>query len=345
MKRLLAVICFLIMLFLFVLSAFSAHIDGFDTGAEWDGATTYKLVNGESNCGVNFGAVKVEFDFENSAVFLCFMFIDPVLEQDNSLAGISLEIENSSPFEITLNNSPSSYDIQKYSFDGALSVDENNGVTCEIRIGIKSGLPKTLDGRVRFIDAKGEPSNYYNFSLINEKYVETTALEIAPTHDNSDPAYNPDLLTSKTANAKRTTQKRSTTQKFVIKTSPPYSYTGKTKETSKKSTEPAKSETLAAATIVYYEKEVIISHIPVTEAAVNVIKNELTATGTTHSVETEMHYSTEVSETSKTMPLSKGQKYKTIATFFGGLLFLIIAVFGAFSAKKNRDSSNNTEEE
>ncbi len=339
MKRFLAVICFLIMLFLFVSSAFSAHIDGFDTGAEWDGATTYKLVDGESNCGVNFGAVKVKFDFENSAVFLCFMFIDPSLEQDNSLAGISLEIEDSSPFEITLSSSPSSYDIQKYSFDGALSVDENNGATCEIRIGIKSGLPKTLDGRVRFIDAEGEPSNYYNFSLVNEKYVETTALNIAPTYDNSDPAYNPDLLTSR-----RTTRKRSTTQKFVIKTSPPYSYTGRTEKTTKKKTESTEPKTSVIPTVFYYEKEVIISHIPVTEASVNVTANEQTTVETTRFVETEMHYSSERSETSNTIPLSKGQKYKILATFIGGLLFLIIAGFGAFSAKKNRDSSNNTEE-
>lgn len=343
MKRIFAAIVSLLILFSFVVSAFSADIDGFDMGTEWDGATTYKLVDGESNCNVNFGAVKVKFDSENSAVFLCFMFIDPDLKPDNTLVGISLEIENSSPFEITMTGSPAGYDISKYSFDGAMSIDENSGATCEVRIGVKEGLPKTLDCTVRFIDASGAPSNYYDFTLVNEDYVETTALVIAPTQDNSDPAYNPDLLTSKTTKAKTTkvkttkekttkkttTKKQTTTKKTAIKTTKPH--TGTTKAaTEKKTTKTGVVETAAGVTVYYYEKEIIISQVP----AQTVVAYEPTTA----------EY-TEVSETQKSVSLSQGQKYKKIITAIGGVLFLIIAVFGVIGAKRSKNSQEEEKSE
>lgn len=359
MKRIFAAIVSLLILFSFVVSAFSADIDGFDMGTEWDGATTYKLVDGESNCNVNFGAVKVKFDSENSAVFLCFMFIDPNMELDNTLVGISLEIENSSPFEITMSSSPAGYDISKYSFDAAMSIDENSGATCEVRIGVKEGLPKALDCTVRFIDASGEPSNYYDFTLVNEEYVETTALVIAPTQDNSDPAYNPDLLTSKTTKAKTTkvkttkikttrekttkkttTKRQTTTKKTAIKTTKARTSTAKA-ETENKTTKAKAVETAAVVTVYYYEKEVVIvQQTPQTSAE---MRAETTVQTTAYEPTTAEY--AEVFETQKSISLSQGQKYKKIITAIGGVLFLIIAAFGVFSAKRNKNTSEKEETE
>lgn len=338
MKRVFAAIASLLFLFSFVVSAFSVDIDGFDMGTEWDGATTYKLVNGESNCNVNFGAVKVKFDCKNSAVFLCFMFIDPALKPDNTLVGISLEIENSSPFEITMSSSPAGYDISKYSFDGAMSVDENSGATCEVRIGVKEGLPKTLDCTVRFIDASGAPSNYYDFTLVNEEYVETTALVIAPTQDNSDPAYNPNLLTSKTTKAKTTkikttkattSKKQTTTKNTAIKTTKPQTSATKA-ETVKKTTKASVPDTVAGVTVFYYEKEVVVlQQAPPTSAE--------TQTETTVYEPTTAEF-TEMSDTQKNVSLSQGQKYKKIITAIGGILFLIIAACGVVGIKRGKNS-------
>ena len=69
MRKCFTVICILILTLLTASTAYSADIDGFDNGAEWDGAAVLKLVDGESNCNVNFGLVKAEFDNDNSAVF------------------------------------------------------------------------------------------------------------------------------------------------------------------------------------------------------------------------------------------------------------------------------------
>lgn len=351
MKRVSAFFCALIMLFAFVVTAFSADIDGIDNGTEWDGATVYKLLDGESNCGVNFGAVKVKFDLENSAVFLCFMIVDPELETGNAHVGISLQIENSLPFEITMSSSPNYYDVSKYSFEGAMSVDENNGAICEIRLGVKEGLPKELDGSVRFIDANGEPSNYYYFTLVNEQYVETTAVQIAPTRDNDDPAYNPDLLTSKAKTTKksttkksRTTTKKTTSSKTTTRKSingTPYSYTGRTEKITERKTE-AQTEkivdTPAGITVYYYEKEVIISQVPVTQAAET--SEQIVYATAVHTATTAPN--TEI-RAQKTVSLSKGSKYKIIASVIGSIAFAAVAVFGVTGVKRKRGFGENNE--
>lgn len=330
MKRILSCAVSALLLLAFAVSAFSADIDGYDKGAEWDGATVYKLVDGESNCNVNFAAVKVKLDAENSAVFLCFMFIDPNLEADNAAVGVSLSVENSAPFEITASSSPAGYDIGKYSFDGAITVDENSGATCEMRIGFKEGLPKTIACTVRFIDANGEPSNYYDFVIVNEFFVETTAMVLEPTRDNSDPAYNPDLLTSKTKATKKTTERKTTTQKFVIKTSPLYSYTGRTKkETTKKAKQTKAVKTTEAATVGYAEKEAVIKTVVQTDAV-----TQPATTQSTTAFDTQTPEIASAQQTQKVVSVSQGEKYKRIITAVGGALFLLIACFGVYSAKR-----------
>ena len=335
MKRIFSVTVSVLLLLAFAVSAFSADIDGFDKGAEWDGATAYKLIDGESNCNVNFAAVKVKIDAENSAIFMCFMFIDPNLDAENALAGVSLAVENSTPFVITASSTPAVYDIEKYSFDGAISVDENNGATCEMRIGFKEGLPKTIGCTVRFIDASGEPSNYYDFVVVNEFYVETTAMVLEPTRDNSDPAYNPDFHTTKAKTTKKTTRK-TTTQKFEIKTSPPYSYTGRTKrETTKRTKQTETVKTDAVTTVHYVEKEVVIKTVIQTDAVTQPVTTQQST-----AVDAETIEIVSESQTQKVVSLSQGQKYQKIITAVGGVLFLAIACFGVFSAKRR----NNTEE-
>ncbi len=100
-------VCFVAILCLFgFLNAHAVEIDGIDGGYEWDGLQPYVLISGESNCSVNLGTMKLKFDNENRAVFFCFMLKDPKLEKDNLNVGISLSIENSEPFVITMSSTP-----------------------------------------------------------------------------------------------------------------------------------------------------------------------------------------------------------------------------------------------
>ena len=350
MKRFSAAVLALAFLFVFASEAVSMKIDGIDNGVDWDGATVYDLIGGSSNCGVTQGFVKVKFDNKNSAVYLCFMFIDPALKKDNLNAGISVQIEGSTPFVLTMSNSPSDYDIDSYSCSGAMTINEHNGATCEMRIGFKSGVPQRISGSVRFIDAEGAPSNYYPFTLINEEYSEPTNLIISPTADNKDPAYNPNLMTERSTKAKseKTTKQkttRATTTKFYIQTSPPVTYTGKTKaQTTKRTTTKTESQSTAekvettkkkqtspvGATIYYYEKEVIISVVTAEQQSTNAVTEALVIS------ETE-------SEKAAGISLSNGTKYKKAAIAIGIILFLTIAAAGTFGAKKSRTNSEITE--
>lgn len=345
MKATLSLFLASILLLLLSAAAFSADIDGIDNGAEWDNATAYRLVDGESNCGVEFGLVKVKFDMENSAFFMCFMFIDPMLEQGNLSVGVSVSIENSEPFVLTMASSPQNTDIDKYNITGAMSIDENNGATCEIRVGVKAGLPKTVSGNVRFIDASGEPSNYYAFTLVNESYVETTGVIISPTKDNDDPAYNPGLLTRKTTKEqtlkpdttrkKRTTTKPTERTRWALKDSP-YTYTGRTKrETERK--EIVQTVIVPAVTVYYYEKEIIISHVFISEPNALVKETREVSTDITSSVSESQNQTV---ETGYDGYLSDGKKYKIVLMLCAGAAFAAIAMFGVSTAKHKTEKEN-----
>ncbi len=349
MKKIISSLLIFIFLYVIGFNAFSFFVDGKDSGVEWDGSSVYKLVDGESNCGVNFGLVKVKFDYDENAVCLCFHFIDPELLSDNNLAGISITVDDSASYEIVSSDGISSENIDSYSFDGAICIDENNGATCEIRVGIKSSLPESVDFVVRFIDSHGYYSDYYYFTISNEMYDVTEPIIINPTGDNNDPAYNPDnttfpsekttkLKTTKSTTAKKTTTKKSTSstskrESEMIITSP-YTYTRrqKTTVTKKPETESTVSKTKESAKsnkviekIHYYEKEIYISEVYITQT------QELSSTvDVTTATETVLADETTVS-------LSKGTKYKKIFSAVGLLGFILLAFIGVRTANKSKN--------
>ncbi len=322
-----------ILIFVYCFTAFGINIDGNDCGTEWDGATAYKLFSGESNSSVNFGTVKVKFAPEEYAVYLCFTFLDPCLEKGNDLAGISLSVENSPSYVLTMANSPSAADVDNYEVSGAMYIDENNGGTCEVRVGIKHGVPKELSCSVRFLDYEGVPSNVYNFTLVNESYTETTQMYIAPTADNSDPVYNPDLLTTispgttkpKKTNTEKTTKEKITTERTTKEKTTKATTTKKKTTTKAEKTTRAETKTKKETqnqTVYVYEKEIIISQVVVT-IPVSVTESSTTQNDTT--VETTQP--TQIN-------ISAGSKYKKIAGVIGAVAFIAVAAWGTASAKK-----------
>ena len=202
MKRLLCAVAALLMLLAFAVSAFSVTVDGIDGGAEWDGAPVKRLFSGESNCKVNFAAVKAKVASSESAVYLCFMFKDPDAALFNPAAGVILNVGNDT-FTVTMESAPCSDDTPDHSFDAAITADQNHGMTCEIRLGVKHGVPKSLDMSVRFIDTAGELSNHYAFTVENTEYSETQPVIVAPPTEKS----------AKTTKAKKTTTQRNTTKR------------------------------------------------------------------------------------------------------------------------------------
>ena len=345
MKHIFSIVFILMLLLSLVTSVFSYDIDGIDNGYEWDGATVYKIFDGESNSGVDFGVLKYKFDYETSAVLFCFMFSDPELEPDNTNAGVLLTVEGSD-YEIFASDGTKSLNINPYSFDGAIHLDENNGATAEIRVGVKSGLPESMDCCVRFIDSNGYYSNYYSFVVINNAYQETEKVVIYPSDK-----YITERYTEKTR--KLTTEKKTTKRTTTEKTT----YLRTTKPTTQKvrTTKPEESTSVTViskttkpfttaenkVTIIYHEKEIYISHVYIqpTESTTSTT-SATSATSETESSATDIL--TEIVPDTSDITLSQGTKYKKILTAVGLSAFIILACFGIYSAKKN--SGNNMEE-
>lgn len=333
----------------FVFNAFSVNIDGVNDGAEWDGAPVEKIFEGESNSKIKFASVKNMIDSEESALYLCFMFIDPYLETDNIYAGISLTMENYDTFSFDASDSYYHSDTYDFSFDGAIFIDENNGASCEIRIGFKEGIPENISLDVRFIDSSGTYSNVYPLSIFNNSYSETTELFI------NEPVYVEVKTTrrkSNTVKVNKTSEydlKNRTTKpdktEFYIQTSPPYSYVRKTKASkTQKVTDEAKTKPVTKrqeAVTVFYEKEVIISHIYVT-AEVSTTAETVTSSVAEKSVyEISANTSAPSTFVTKPIPLSKGTKYKIIIGIVSAVSFTAVAVASTVGAKKNNHKENN----
>lgn len=351
--------------------AYSVNIDGIHSGDEWDGATVNKIFDGESNSGADFGLVQTMIDDENSAVFLCFMHKDPNLEVGNLYAGVEVSIESSNSFEVISGSSPSYADSSEYSFEGAVSVDENNGATTEIRVGFKFGLPREISCKVRFIDASGAKSNQYGFKIINDFYTETTEMTITQTQPETtqkettqkittskkDKTTKPKKETTKKAEKKttkksqpKTTKKTTVKQTTVDYFNKKYTYVKRTrphttKKQTAKQTEPvATQKKTKAGTVYYYEKEIIVSQVYVSltepialqkpETVLEVSDTEISEVATLDEPKTEIKSS---------FSLSEGTKKKTIIGVLAAISFTVIAAVGTRSSKKsikNNDGDN-----
>ena len=337
MKRLLCAVAALLMLLAFAVSAFSVTVDGIDGGAEWDGAPVKRLFSGESNCKVNFAAVKAKVASSESAVYLCFMFKDPDAALFNPAAGVILNVGNDT-FTVTMESAPCSDDTADHSFDAAITADQNHGMTCEIRLGVKHGVPKSLDMSVRFIDTAGELSNHYAFTVENTEYSETQPVIVAPPTER--PAAPPTEKPAKTTKAKKTTTQRDITEKQTtrkattkrpkttirpVKTTAERTTKAQTQRTTKEPKTKAQRTKVVRvegnATVYYYEKEVIISQVIVTVPAAEAETTE-----------------------SAISALNHGTKMKVVITSLGFILLLIIATAAVGSRLLGRRKADENDE-
>ena len=341
MKRLLCAVAALLMLLAFAVSAFSVTVDGIDGGAEWDGAPVKRLLSGESNCKVNFAAVKAKVASSESAVYLCFMFKDPDAALFNPAAGVILNVGNDT-FTVTMESAPCSDDTADHSFDAAITADQNHGMTYEIRLGVKHGVPKSLDMSVRFIDTAGELSNHYAFTVENTEYSETQPVIVAPPTER--PAAPPTEKPAKTTKTKKTTTQRNTTKRQTTRmattkrpktTIRPVKSTAerRTKAQTQRTTKEPKTKAQRTkavrvegnATVYYYEKEVIISQVIVTVPAAEAETTE-----------------------SAISALNHGTKMKVVITSLGFLLLIIIAaaaVGGRLLGRRKADENDESDGE
>lgn len=338
--------------------AYSANIDGVREGYEWDDAIINMLIDGESNCGINFALVQTKIDSENNALFLCFMHKDPMLESDNVITGVEFTVDDSDCFLVTPECSPAYVDSDEHSLEGAALVNEDNGATTEIRVGFKAGLPKEIRCEVRFIDSTGAYSNFCSFTVVNDEYSETTEMIITLTEPETTEKETAPKKEKTTKPKKQTTARqtkkttvketRKTTEKTKKNNDSPrkdtYEITLRPPKTKKQSTTVTETQkqTQPPATVYYYEKEVIVSHIYVTQTETSTTTvtttENVTTNGPKSTLATPLEPETEIRSS---YSLSEGTKKKLLVGVLAAISFTVIAAAGTRSAKKNKDNNDN----
>ena len=326
MKRIFAILLIFVFFYLSMISAYSLDIDGYDRGVEWADAETTLLLNGESNCKVNFGLLKWCIEPKTNSIYFCVMFKEPELPKDNANVGAAIKIDNSEFYTVNISSSPNQVNEDRYSFEGAVSVDDNNGVTCEIRIGLKYGLPDIINGSVRFIDSDGVPSNIYSFTIDNTE-------EVTEEYKN---------YHTETSNS--TTPVKTTTQKPKKTTTKPEKTTKTTTSNSNDfwlldmilyNLSTTKAETSAAASKTKSETK-----NKTKKAIKTTVKKEQTSTTEIMSESIQQSDEPTGSDLSEkpaiktTLGLEKGDKYKTITLIGGAITLVVIAVLGTMKSRK-----------
>lgn len=326
MKKIFAILLLFVFIYLSSATAFSADIDGYDRGDEWLGAESMLLLDGESNCNVNFGLIKWMIEPSTNNIYFCVLFKETELSTDNTNAGVSIKIENSDFYTVCVSSTDNEIDEDKYSFEGAVFVDSNNGVTCEIRLGLKYGIPDIISGSVRFIDSDGVPSNIYDFSIHNTE-------EVTEVHKNYDSGGSNqtsyDKVTTKTP--EKTTKKVEKSEKNKPSDSGNDLWLLDmilSELTTKAETTTVISQTKSESKNTTQKKSKITTQNQKNSVA------EFTSKKITETAESTHCESAENSAIKASLGLEKGDKYKTITLITGVTTIIVISTLGTIKSRK-----------
>lgn len=300
----------------FNISASGIKIDGMDDGTEWEYAQHIHLFSGDSHSSVVFGYVSCCADSKNRDIMLCVLAQDKELDRENQLAGLRLTVDGNE-YRVYYNIETEPLSDEYYTFDAHSSVDENNGATCEIIIGVKNGIGAEFPMKIQFIDSEGNFSNIYSFSVKNSELTSTAAAEKKSVNEKTEKITDPvptvyrATLTGSpfTARPKRTEAPKAEIRTVTVTVTMPE----KKRKTAKteKPAETAEAEKPSASSAGRKSG----NEFGISEAfAEESLANDLAA-------------------------LSQSDKYKVGAVSAGAVFLILIALFSAIGAKKKDKDS------
>lgn len=331
MKRICASLFAGLLILTFSFPSFAIHFDGYDDGLEWDKSEPIVLMNGESNSNIDFAFVKYIVEPKTNVVWMCVMYRDDEIEKGEDDAGFIMT-SGGEDFFCSSSGTANAPDDEHFKFEAISTINENHGVTCEVRLGIKDGISAEYPMKIQFLDAQGRYSNVYHFTIKNPKAAVSTAKPTAAKTTKAPKSTTEKRTTVKTTVPKTTVPKKTTTRIVTdgelpytrrVRTTAPAKITkaagGVTQKTTKVKTTKAKTSkksgssskknaTEPAGTVLIMEREVIISQVYVTQE--NTVDNDALTT------------------------LSKGGKYKIIIICVSAVALISLAAFGASSGKK-----------
>lgn len=322
MKRITAFISALLLVLVFSFNVFSFRIshDGIDNGTEWLKAETISLLPFGSHSNIDKAFLKYYVDYDSYDIWMLIQLRDSSMEYNDEDIKIIIFAENE---EITINPSEEYAPVNedKYTVDAKSVFDNARGMSSEIKLGIKNGIPDEYKFRIQFADSNGTLSNIRDITIKNpESSTTTKAVETEAEKETTKKTTT--TTTKKERTTKEKTTKMRTTKATTIKVTTTKVTTTKPPKTTKtKTTKPTKTTkvTTAKADNKHRATDSAISSEQVTTSN---IETTSSAEATTAAV----------SET-----LSASEKYKTIIFASGAVALILIAALSALNAKKKED--------
>lgn len=306
MKRILTVAISIILLTVTVVVSSAVKIDGYDDGLEWQTYETDVEITGKHGNNVNYAAMKHRYLNEYELYVFLFLSDDSSETMDN--AGFILDISDELTLTVTESGTQIKGDTSKYSVESKMAFVDENAASCEIVIGFKRGVPEKFNASVSFIDGQGTNSYYYPVNI-------TSGAEPVTQPDTTKPI--------KTTKPEKTTKPRTTKNKVT---------TTKSEKTTSVKTNPqtTKAKKENKTVVYFYEKEVIVSQVIVTEPVQTVIVTETVAQS-----ETETEAPTRQSD------LTTGFVVQRVIVAAGILLLIVGGAIAGMSIKKSKSENNN----
>lgn len=285
-------------------------VDGIDTGNEWRKAEYIQLITEPKENNVGFAYAKALIDSEYEVHYL--LFFSDSLSDNYDLAGAILKLDDLS-VEVTRDGFIVNGDSDKYYVDAAMAVNDNDGASCEITVGVKRGLPEKISATVSFIDGNGNHSYHYPVSVTNELLSKTET-----DADDETEVRTTKPKTTKPKSTKVNTVKSSSTKPQKVTES----------KTQKKTSK-------GNSTVVYfYEKEVLISEVYISDNPENEIDFELQES--TDFIDPDINNRFSVSD---------GLKIQKAVCICGGVLLIALGAWAGYSGKNKKTSVNDSSDD
>lgn len=306
MKRILTVAISIILLTVTVVVSAAVKIDGYDDGLEWQTYETDVEITGKHGNNVNYAAMKHRYLNEYEVYIFLFLSDDSSETMDN--AGFILDISDELTLTVTKSGAQIKGDTSKYSVESKMAFIDENAASCEIVIGFKRGVPEKFSASVSFVDGQGTNSYYYPVNI-------TSGAESVTQPDTTKPI--------KTTKPEKTTKPRTTKNKVT---------TTKSEKTTSVKTNPQTTKVKKEnKTVVYfYEKEVIVSQVIVTEPVQTVVVTE-----------TIVQSETETEAPTVQSNITTGFVVQRIVVAAGILLLIVGGAIAGMSIKKSKSENNN----
>lgn len=192
-------------------SAAAIVIDGTANAAEWADAELIQLVKSNETIADEVEFVTVSHFTERTVLYFKIDVLFSSLEQDNTTAGVIIRI-GEDVFKADLSGTEYEYNTDVYGFDCVTGYRYSNGLSCELGIDFKLGLPESVEVAFRFIDASGVPSEEYTVDLTPVPYINYVKPEPPTVQEPTEPVTEKQT-TERTTKATTTKPTTTTTEK------------------------------------------------------------------------------------------------------------------------------------